>query len=177
MQEIHRNRMILWQMALFETERLIQLDLKLRNLPDVDKRILQYLSLGELKDAAGACLDMAVIEFCTMYTSGYGDSWISKNTAGEIDQLRDEIERKAFPEDHERHRYLDLKDQLKRIRDNLIAHRSGKSIGSEQHENGRTTYTEASKTWKIGIDRLPEFVVSTKQLRNAIHALLNDTES
>jgi|GEM_PF-5540444 len=158
-------------MALFETERLIKLDNKLRSLPDVNSGILHFLSIGDLKDAAGACLDMAVIEFCTIYNTGNGDSWIKKNTHGSVDKIRNDIEKKAFPEKDDLSSYEELRELLQTIRSDLIAHRSGKGIGYEQTANGTVTYTKASKTWETMIDRLPELIDSTKKLRKAIHEL------
>ncbi len=101
----------------------------------------------DLLESDRACVSLAIISFCKLYNQGDGRTDAAtpnspRATKTQLDQLAVE----AFPDTAEMKKFKELREELKYIRDNLLAHSSAEAhevahdqsggIGSMNHGAG-----------------------------------------
>jgi len=96
--------------------------------------------LGFLKQKL---ISLFIIEFYRIYTSGKGAENISKNSEGVIQKTIIEMERFAEERSIDMDRLKSIKNSVKNIRDNFIAHQNGKAYELNEVEEGHLVYNQA----------------------------------
>ncbi len=91
----------------------------------------------DLLESDRACVSLAIISFCKLYNTGDGHTnAATSNSPGVTKTQLDQLTGEAFPDAADLGKFKELREQLKYIRDNLLAHSSAKAHEVEHDQTG-----------------------------------------
>ena len=99
-----------------------------------DKYNRPFPYLAECFALHRACLNLAIIYFCQIFNTGYGNEAAAKNTKQFREEYLDIVLQRIFPTNKEMGKFNKLLEQLMQVRDGMIGHADAGTLNIEHKE-------------------------------------------
>jgi len=120
-----------------------------------------------------ACLNLAIIHFCQIFTTGHGNSGATSNKKEFQDAHLKPILQKVFITDEQMEKFNELREKIKQVRDGMIGHADAELLNIQHKEVVTTIGGSQIITQELDLDFWLSFM---EPLHRAILEYMNENK-